>query len=369
MRVVQRMTVILIDTHLSNVTGLGATQLVASLLPALESVAHYQIRDIYLPDRGELSVYRRRSPGPPPTVVRRRLPNAVSRLVESFSRKFETSNPMLVLGDMPLRVACRQTVFLQTPHFSSNLRGSVPFLLWFKHRIARSVFRCNLRYVTALIVQTDVMRQAVIEMYPTIRGKVFVVPQPVPQWLLNMGGRGKKFVGTSGALRLFYPSSGDAHKNIQLLSKVQPHQVARWPVRSLELTVDAAQNPNPTINRIRCLGRLGAEQMIEAYMRCDALLFLSLAESWGFPLVEAMWWGLPIVCPDLPYARCLCGDMAIYFDPFDTESLTAKIVELNSKLSAGWWPNWTQQLRGLPGDWSVVAKMMLDIASGHSMAA
>ena len=35
----------------------------------------------------------------------------------------------------------------------------------------------------------------------------------------------------------------------------------------------------------------------------DALLFLSTDESYGFPLIEAMFVGLPIICPDLPYAR------------------------------------------------------------------
>ena len=47
----------------------------------------------------------------------------------------------------------------------------------------------------------------------------------------------------------------------------------------------------------------------------DALLFLS-EKDFGFPLIEAMYLGLPIVCPDLPFARALWND-AIYFDPND----------------------------------------------------
>ena len=103
--------------------------------------------------------------------------------------------------------------------------------------------------------------------------------------------------------------------------------------------------------------------MLDAYREMDAMLFLSTDESYGFPLVEAMFVGLPIICPDLPYARVLCGDQAIYFDVGSTDSLKIAVNELHERLAGGYWPDWGEQLKAIPKDWETVAKTMLDIAA------
>jgi glycosyltransferase involved in cell wall biosynthesis len=103
--------------------------------------------------------------------------------------------------------------------------------------------------------------------------------------------------------------------------------------------------------------------MLNLYRDVDGLLFLSKAESYGFPLVEAMWIGLPIICPDLPYARTLCGNEAIYFDPKDVESLQRSVLDLRSRLTNGWWPDWSEQLRSIPKNWEEVAIKMARITT------
>jgi glycosyltransferase involved in cell wall biosynthesis len=102
--------------------------------------------------------------------------------------------------------------------------------------------------------------------------------------------------------------------------------------------------------------------MIHAYGGVDGILFLSKRESFGFPLVEAMFLGLPVVCPDLPYARTICGDQGIYFDPDSIGSLQAALTKLKKLLSDNWKPDWSGQLRGIPKDWDGVASKILDLA-------
>ena len=102
--------------------------------------------------------------------------------------------------------------------------------------------------------------------------------------------------------------------------------------------------------------------MINAYGAVDALLFLSKKESYGFPLLEAMFLGLPVICPDLPYAKTLCGNQAIYFDPDSIESLRTALVELTTLLSDNWKPDWSEQLRSVPKNWEDVASTFLDLA-------
>jgi glycosyltransferase involved in cell wall biosynthesis len=135
------------------------------------------------------------------------------------------------------------------------------------------------------------------------------------------------------------------------------------------LTIEQNRNPNAGIDWIKCVGHLSAGSVLSEYEAADGLLFLSRSESLGFPLLEAMCIGLPIICPDLPYARVLCGDEAIYFAPDEVLSLRAAVVELHRRLQNGWWPDWREATRRIPSSWSTVASSMLKIAAGVDASA
>jgi hypothetical protein len=355
-----------IRVHATNITGMGATQLVQSLLPALERLERYELRELYLPARGALASYA--AAGKSTLVVRRKryLPNAISRILECtfFARRYEGEGALLVLGDIPLRCKGRQTVFVQTPlltgsaHSNRNI-GAI------KYSIARGLFRRNADFAAAFIVQTDAMRRALADTYPEIAARIHVIGQPPPEWLLSAGLKRSAAVAHEGepGLRLFYPAASYPHKNHRLLSRVGSGESQAWPVASLTLTIEEKLHPSPKTRWIRCVGRLKADEVLRAYGTADGMLFLSLSESFGFPLMEAMWVGLPIICPDLAYARALCGDAALYFDPHSISSLQAAVLELDRRLRAGWWPDWRERLKAIPESWSAVAAAMLRVAT------
>lgn len=347
--------------HLTNVAGAGASQLLQSLLPALERNPDVFVERIELPDRGKLAYYQSSSPATVAEVYRRCLPNAMSRMLECtwFAGRFDGESPLLVLGDLPLRCRGPQTVFLQQSNLLKPERVD-----WrpssIKYALGRAIFKFNLNRVRAFIVQTDVMREALERSYPGVVGRVHVIAQPVPSWLLNSGLKRHARVRLPGqALALIYPAAGYPHKNHALLSHLDSR--ATWPVEQLVLTLDADAHPAPWLPWVQCRGFLSSQEMIAAYSQADALLFLSKKESYGFPLVEAMFVGIPIVCSDLPYARSLCGEQAIYFDPDNPESLLNALKLLHNKIKNGWWPDWQPRLRLLPQSWDDVAKKMMEI--------
>jgi glycosyltransferase involved in cell wall biosynthesis len=353
----------LVRLHLTNVTGLGASQLLESLLPAIEQDPFVTVQRIYLPDRGPLSTYTSQNSSTELMVYRRRTPNVLSRLVECtwLSSRFEDDTPLLVLGDMPLRHFGPQAVFVQTPHL---IRPGLLRIGWgLKYWISRMLFKKHIKWVGAFIVQSDVMRIALEQSYPAVAGRVHVISQPVPQWLLESGLKRTGRVYNEGdRLRLIYPAADYQHKNHILLANLSPQK--NCPVAQLLLTIDPAHNPAPHLDWIECRGILSSQAMIAAYEQVDALLFLSKEESYGFPLVEAMFIGLPIICPDLPYAHSLCGEQAIYFDVNSPESLMSAVLTLQARLRAGWWPNWRDRLNLIPRDWTAVARQMLDLTCG-----
>ncbi|WP_430447035.1 MAG: glycosyltransferase [Pseudomonas piscis] len=357
-----------VRVHLTNVAGLGAVQLLSSLLPALECDKCIQVVETYLPDRGELASYTGVDLRVRRTHYRRYLPNALSRLVECMfpGRRFDGAVPLLVMGDLPIRCRAPQTVFVQTPHLLHSGKNTWK-VVGLKRFLLRLVFRLNIRFVQAVIVQTTFMRDALIASYPSLHSRVHVIAQPVPAWLLKSGLRRESRTGELKApLRLIYPAAGYPHKNHSLLGRIDPVDAESWPVESLLITLAEKSNPAAYIPWLRCVDRLDAPQMLDAYENMDALLFLSKDESYGFPLVEAMFVGLPIICPDLPYARVLCGDEAIYFQVDDAVSLKHAVIELHEKLSVGFWPDWSERLKAIPKDWEAVAQSMLKIAVSPS---
>lgn len=356
--------------HLTNIAGLGAVQLLQSLLPNFEQLSGYKLEAVYLPSQGELSHYKATCPETTLIYYKRYLPNSISRLLECtvFGSRFDGATPLLVLGDIPLRTKAKQTVFVQTPLLMCG-SSTGRYLGAIKYWIARWLFRLNMDYVSDFIVQTEAMKTALVDTYPEAKGRVHVIAQPAPSWLLESQlKRTQRNIRADSGLRLFYPAAVYPHKNHRLLNLLLADQAKAWPVSELLLTIPESLNPNRAISWIHCVDRLAPDNVIKAYETADALLFLSLSESFGFPLVEAMWIGLPIICPDLLYAKALCGDQAIYFNPEDANSLHMAVVGLSKRLDSGWWPEWSENLKLIPQNWKEVAAAMLSLATGEGKA-
>jgi glycosyltransferase involved in cell wall biosynthesis len=60
----------------------------------------------------------------------------------------------------------------------------------------------------------------------------------------------------------------------------------------------------------------------------EALIFPSLYEGFGLPIVEANALKTPLICSDIPSFREVAGESALFFNPLDVSSLVAKIQEL-----------------------------------------
>lgn len=64
------------------------------------------------------------------------------------------------------------------------------------------------------------------------------------------------------------------------------------------------------------------------YKRAQALVFPSLFEGAGLPVIEAFVEGLPVICSDIPAIREYGGQACGYFDPLSPESIGAAIVQV-----------------------------------------
>lgn len=353
----------LFDIVASNVRGLGAIQLAQSLLPAFERIAGEAIGTVWLPADGDLHGYNGALPTDRYVSVHRRLPNALSRVSECLwpGRLYPHDRPLIVLGDIPLRHRYKQIVFTHRSHLISGAdAGSIGGAI--TSAISKRIFAVNADCIHRLVVQTETMRDGLNRTFPGLANKTAIIAQPAPEWLLSdlLNRNGRNDVPDPDRLRLFFPSAVYPHKNHDLLYR---YVAARGLcAQDVEIGVTTTRPDGMAVDqRIKFTGRLDSAGMRELYRTSDALLFPSLEESYGLPMVEAICVGLPIVCADRPYARALCGDRAIYFDPVDITSLHRAIEELRQRLAAGWWPDWQRQRERFPASWDDVARNMAEL--------
>lgn len=195
------------------------------------------------------------------------------------------------------------------------------FPLWPRCRIVveRLWFRRCQSHATSYVAQTQSMA-VLLKKILCANTEVVVIPfnDPAPQQLVASA--------ISVKYDFVYPANGDAHKNHFRVLEAWRLLADSGLKPTLALTIDGAVYPalltqilgdSQTFGlRITNLGYLTQPAIHELYASSGALLFPSLTESFGLPLLEARERGLPIVAPELDYVR----DVVTPTETFDPES-------------------------------------------------
>lgn len=259
---------------------------------------------------------------------------------------------LIVLGDFPLRVNSKQILLLHNPHIVDKSNK----LDFYFHKF---FFNLNHRYVNKCFVQTDILKYKLINAFPFFYDKTFSLKMPVK----NIFNNKNIIINKSNKIILFYPASFYTHKNHIIIFKFLDKYNQKFINITFNLTIN---KKNLYLNKyeknIKFLGEINEEQVITNFIMSDALFFPSVNETYGLPLVEAMKMGKIILCSDLPYAKEICGDQAIYFNPLDVESINNAIEILQIKKSINWLPDWSFALSKIPQDWKIYSESFLEIA-------
>jgi glycosyltransferase involved in cell wall biosynthesis len=86
---------------------------------------------------------------------------------------------------------------------------------------------------------------------------------------------------------------------------------------------------DPGVRRkVRFLNHLSPEELRYVYSGALATTFPSLYEGYGLPLIESMSFGVPVLTSRSSSLPEVCGDAALYVDPFDVRDIREKIERL-----------------------------------------
>ncbi len=97
--------------------------------------------------------------------------------------------------------------------------------------------------------------------------------------------------------------------------------------------VKRSARANGAADALLLLGYVPDDELAALYRGAAAQLFVSRAEGFGYPLVEAMAAGCPVIASNQPSTAEIAGDAALLVDPEDPDAIARAIVELGSSAS------------------------------------
>lgn len=275
-------------------------------------------------------------------------PNLFSRLRSEFSLKRLSKNYSynLIFTNLPplFRLKGRTALFLQNA-ILLNFRLDKAYGLKVNLRLffERVWLRMFIHNVDEVVVQSNTMRASVEDLFGE---KVEIRVIPFCGQIESFGRRGKRgaFIDTSCNHKFVFVASGDTHKNHKLLvdAWIKLANKNIYPV--LFLTLDNSQNAGLVAEledsireynlRVTNLGKIDRERIESLYKECHCLIFPSLKESFGLPLIEARCAGLDIIASELDYVRDLI-DPEESFNPKSSTSIARAVCRyLNLDYSA-----------------------------------
>lgn len=78
--------------------------------------------------------------------------------------------------------------------------------------------------------------------------------------------------------------------------------------------------------KFQCMGYVNDETLASLFAGCYCLVYPSLNEGFGYPPLEAMYYGKVVVASAITSITEVCGNAAIYFNPFDIFEIKNRLL-------------------------------------------
>jgi glycosyltransferase involved in cell wall biosynthesis len=195
---------------------------------------------------------------------------------------------------------------------------------WIYQNIIGRLIKKSVRKAEKIIVQTEWMRQALVEQCGVAEGKIEKLPPAVS---VDVECR---FDGDHWQRLFFYPASNLSYKNHKVIFQavlllkqqgITDFQVV-FTLTPSTLPKDCAALYEELRDIIQLAGNMSHSRVMALY-GSSVLLFPSYIETYGLPLLEASACKSPIIASDTPFSREILADYEYvdFFDAFSAEAL------------------------------------------------
>jgi glycosyltransferase involved in cell wall biosynthesis len=226
----------------------------------------------------------------------------------------------------PLRLQCPSVVTVHDVHHLAHGR----LRDWHRRLLLGRIVRRSVRGAAAVIADSRFMRDAIAAAYDMPAREIDVVPL-APNPALNGGAPlpdGGAPAPVSGGPYLLAFGGVTPNKNLDGLLRAFALARQRHGVRQNLVVVGHL----PESLRIGdsagvvATGYLDEARLASVLAKAEALVFPSLYEGFGLPVLEAMAAGVPVICSRVTAIPEVAGEAAVYFDPRDVEDMASKLA-------------------------------------------
>ena len=190
----------------------------------------------------------------------------------------------------------------------------------------RTLMRRCVLSADAVICVSNATRHDLEEAYGLPADRVFVVPLAAS----DVFRPSRTFAGQGTSWRepfILYVGARKRHKNFSAVLDAY----SRWPQRTqVQLVVtgarwDAEEREQLVgrriVDRVHVVESPSDEDLASLYGSAVGLVFPSICEGFGIPLLEAMACGCPVIASSIPTTHEVAAGVPIYFDPADPEGI------------------------------------------------
>ena len=198
-----------------------------------------------------------------------------------------------------------------------------------KRWVKRSIERASLVTVQKKTLADDIRR--IMQMG---NKEIKVIPHGLGQCSLS---HPKKFP-RNGKIRIGYITKFGVQKNFEVLFRAVSELLKEGRDVELVLTLDEnIMECKNILNKVCAIGlarhivnygEIKEEEIEKLYDSLHIFVFPSLCESFGFPMIEAMSRGLPLLAADVPGNRDVAGEEGTFFGVDDNDNLAGQIIKL-----------------------------------------
>lgn len=210
-----------------------------------------------------------------------------------------------------------------------------------KKETVRYLMRRSLQDAVRCICISRFTREEVLRMFPCDEKKLSVIHPWIDEGFLEKANRAVEDEprAVEGDYLLFV-GNRFVHKNLGTLVRALRLLTTDYPRLRLVVAGARMRKVDDVDIAVKDLGM--GEKVIEMenppdsivrnlYRHAKAFVFPSLVEGFGIPPLEAMAYGVPVVCSDIPVIREVCGDAARYAVTSDPSSFAAEIRNVISE--------------------------------------
>ena len=246
-------------------------------------------------------------------------------------------NPLfLSSSNLPLFVTMHDISFVHFPQFFSP-RTRLWYLKWVRRWLEHAPSNAHLLAVSRHT------RDDILNHFPKWQGRVTIAPPPLPPEL-NDDDEAAHIKNIYGLERPFILGLGtiEPRKNINSLILAYQNFVKYYPDFDLVLAGHCQRSAksaifgmiNESSARLHLLGYIPAKHKEAIYRAAFCLVYPSYFEGFGYPPLEAMSGGTPVIASAVTSLPEVLGAGAIFIDPYrGAEEITAALQTLASDSS------------------------------------